>query len=56
MRTFIDAWAERPDPVIRLIDSDTGKELMRWGPERVRAMLEQGALWLPDLIFNTHGI
>ena len=49
MRAIIDAWVERHDPLVRLLDADTGAELLRWGPEQVRLMLEEGTLWLPDL-------
>jgi len=50
MRAIIDAWVERPDPLVRLLGADTGTELLRWGPERVGVLLEEGTQWLPDLM------
>jgi hypothetical protein len=56
MRPLIDAWLERHDPILRLLDADTGRELARWGPDRVRPMLEAGTLWLPDLLDESLGL
>ncbi len=34
MRLQIDAWLERRDPLIRVIDADSGREFLHLGPEQ----------------------
>jgi len=45
----IDAWLERRDPVLRVFDTDSGAELMRWTGDALRDMLDNGELLLQDL-------
>jgi len=44
MRVSIDAWLERRDPQIRLVDAETGREIMRFGPEQVRELMDSGEI------------
>lgn len=50
MRLSIDAWLERKDPQVRLLDADSGRELMCLGPEAVREMIDAGDLYPLDLM------
>jgi hypothetical protein len=49
MRLCIDAWLERRDPRISLIDASTGKEFVRLGSEQIRELMESGDLCIDDL-------
>ena len=44
MRLSIDAWLERRDPRLRLIDVDSGREILRLGEAQVRDLMESGDL------------
>lgn len=44
----IDAWLERRDPRIRVIDNETGRELLCLGPERVHEMMDNGDIYADD--------
>lgn len=44
MHVNIDAWLERRDPQIRLVDADTGREIMRIGADQVRKLMDCGDL------------
>jgi len=49
MHLCIDAWLERKDPHIRLIDRQSGQEILRLEPEQVRHLMESGEICLDDL-------
>lgn len=49
MRLSIDAWLERKDPRIRLIDAETGEVIFRWGPQQVRELIDTGDLCVSDI-------
>ena len=49
MYLIIDAWLERKDPQIRLIDAGTGQEVFRLGTGQVRALIDSGELYTKDL-------
>ncbi len=49
MRCVIDAWLERRDPCLRLLDAETGEEILRCGTAWVRPLLESGALSLEEI-------
>ncbi len=49
MRCQIDAWLERKDPLIRVIDADTGWEIMHLDAEQVNALMESGDICPSDL-------
>lgn len=40
----IDAWLERKDPMLRIIDADTGWEFLHLGPKQIHALIESGDL------------
>ncbi len=46
---YIDAWLERREPVLRVLDCETGEELLRWQGAQLHQMLEKGSLSLQDL-------
>ncbi|MGD2118094.1 MAG: hypothetical protein PVG66_07035 [Chromatiales bacterium] len=54
MRLTVDAWLERRNPRIRLLDSVTGQEVLQIGSERLRDLMEAGDLCLADLEPNDH--
>ncbi|WP_207062603.1 hypothetical protein [Motiliproteus sp. SC1-56] len=45
----VNAWLERPQPLLQVTDKRTGQVLIDWGPEQVRAMLDAGELRVEDL-------
>lgn len=49
MQYIIDAWLERRDPCLRLLDADTGKEILRCGAGWIIPLLESGELSLEDI-------
>ena len=49
MRLTIDAWLERRDPRIRLLDADTGQEIPRLDADQVHELFESGELCPGDL-------
>lgn len=49
MYLSINAWLERKDPRISLIDADTGHEIVRLESEQVQELMESGDLCLLDL-------
>jgi hypothetical protein len=53
MSLMIDAWLERTDPRIRLIDAQTGQEMLYLGAEQVHQLIETGDLCVSDLSDNT---
>jgi hypothetical protein len=49
MRCVIDAWLERSDPCLRLLDAETGQEILRCGAAWIIPLLESGELSLEDI-------
>lgn len=49
MRCVIDAWLERSDPRLRLLDAETGQEILRCGAGWIIPLLESGELSLEDI-------
>jgi hypothetical protein len=49
MEFQIDAWFERIDPIIRVRDAKTGRELLRLEAEQVQALMESGDICVSDL-------
>lgn len=43
----IDAWLERQDPYIRVTDKNTGVQVINWSSQRLKGLLERGAI-CPD--------
>jgi hypothetical protein len=53
MRLNVDAWLERKQPRIRVVDVDTGLEVVYLGPEQVQALMDSGAICLGDMDDNS---
>jgi len=49
MKYFIDAWLERFDPIVRLMDAVSGRIVIEWHGEDVRRLLADGTLDVADL-------
>jgi hypothetical protein len=49
MHFQIDAWLERRDPLIRVLDAKTGMEFLHLGAEQVYELMESGDLCPSDL-------
>jgi len=49
MQFVIDAWLERRDPILRLLNADTGKEVFSCSCERLRPLLESGQLTIEEI-------
>lgn len=49
MQFVVDAWLERKDPILRLLNADTGKEIFRCSCERLLPLLESGQLTLDEI-------
>ncbi len=49
MRCVIDAWLERKDPCLRLLDAESGQEILRCGASWIVPLLESGELTLEDI-------
>ena len=49
MNIVINAWLERKDPQIRILDGDNDSLLMQWGPALTRRLLERGEICIDDL-------
>jgi hypothetical protein len=48
MKYIVDAWLERPDPQIRILDPRSGAIRLAWQPERVRELLDSGRISAAD--------
>lgn len=48
----IDAWLERQDPYIRVTDKSTGVPVINWSSNRLRGLLERGAICPDDFCSN----
>ena len=49
MQCVFDAWLERSDPCLRLLDAETGQEILRCGAGWILPLLERGDLTLEDI-------
>lgn len=49
MRCVIDAWLERKDPCLRLLDAETGLEIIRCNAGWIIPLLESGELSLDEI-------
>ncbi len=49
MQFIIDAWLERKDPILRLLNADTGKEIFRCSCDQLQPLLESGQLTLEEI-------
>lgn len=45
----VDAWLERKDPMLRVIDADTGREFLHLDAEQINDLIESGDLCPSDL-------
>ena len=54
MDLYLDAWLERRDPCVRVMDHRSGKEVFRLTPERVQELIESGDLDPADLENSTY--
>ncbi|MDF2182157.1 hypothetical protein [Neptuniibacter sp. CAU 1671] len=45
----IDAWLERSDPYLRIIDCQSGVVVMEWRNQRLKGLLEQGDITRQEL-------
>lgn len=50
MNLVVNAWLEKKDPELQVIDQETGREILHWGPDNIRGMLEQGIISMNDLL------
>ena len=50
MEYMVDAWLERRDPVLRLIDAKSCATLAEWRGETLRNLLDKGFLELDCLL------
>ncbi len=46
---IVNAWLEREQPLLQVSDSRTGKVVIEWGAERLKALFASGELCLADL-------
>lgn len=44
----IDAWLEREDPMIRVLDQSSGATLLSWRSEQIHWLMERGYLGYED--------
>lgn len=49
MKYFVDAWLERFDPIVRLLDAASGRTVVEWRGEEVRCLIAEGTLDVADL-------
>lgn len=49
MTYLIDAWLERPQPSLRILDRDSGQVCLQLGAEQLAELQEQGDLDLASL-------
>ena len=45
----IDAWLERRDPYLRIVDRKSGVVVMEWRNQRLQGLLEQGDITRQEL-------
>lgn len=48
----IDAWLERQDPYLRVTDKVTGVPVIDWNSQRLKSLLDRGAICTEDF-YNT---
>lgn len=49
MKYFVDAWLERFDPIVRLLDAVSGRTVAEWRGEDVRRLIAEGTFDVADL-------
>ncbi|HEY6611019.1 MAG TPA: hypothetical protein VIZ86_07800 [Pseudomonas sp.] len=49
MTFLIDAWLDRPQPYLRILDRDSGRVCAHLGPQAIADLQEQGDLDLASL-------
>lgn len=49
MTILIDAWLERRDPALRVLNGDTREVLIEWRGMALRGLFESGLLEIDDL-------
>lgn len=55
MTYLIDAWLERPNPCLRILDRETGEICARLDADALQEMREQGELCPADFLSNEPG-
>ena len=53
MQLQVDAWLERKDPLIRLMDAESGRELVRLGSDVVRELIDSGEICPQELAIES---
>lgn len=53
MMLYIDAWLDRSDPYIRIIDRDSGDVITQFEGDEVKECLERGDICLQELCCST---
>lgn len=49
MNILLDAWLDRVNPLLRIIDRNTGNELFRWDGVRLNTAIDTGLICTADL-------
>ncbi|MEH6470236.1 MAG: hypothetical protein V7752_03200 [Halopseudomonas sp.] len=49
MTYTVNAWLERDEPLLQVSDRRTGRVVIEWSAERLRALFASGELCLSDL-------
>lgn len=49
MKYLVDAWLERCDPIIRLLDGVSGRTVAEWRGDEVRRLFAEGSLEMAGL-------
>ena len=49
MNYLVDAWLERFDPIVRLLDGVSGSAVAEWRGDEVRRLLADGSLEIANL-------
>ncbi len=55
MKYRIDAWLEKVDPEVRVVDNRSGTVLLRWGALQLRWFIEEGYLDYEELLDRDGG-
>ncbi|RMD70244.1 MAG: hypothetical protein D6819_04725 [Gammaproteobacteria bacterium] len=48
MKLMLDAWLERSDPMLRILDAQSGEVLWQWNSAAIHALVESGRLSAAD--------
>jgi len=49
MNIILDAWLERVDAYVRILDRSSGNELLRWNKQQLNSAIENGNICCADL-------